>query len=271
MYVVETPNEISDQSYLGALAFATALAAKTAAKESRGGTFENPDAHSFLANPGSEKALKDALASEVTANYPEADMKELMYRKMSKGDPHYPGVLHSRSVPDKDGYKYQLQYAPEQDKAIMAHEAGHYLNHNSPVMRQVAAARHFLGNNPSLNSALKKGMELGPVSIGPIKGLNAQQIFKGSRYLAPAAIAGLMPGDDDVAASVAINLALSAPLLTDEIMATKRGFDLIDKAGLEAPLRSKARMAGAFTSYLANPLLAAFAGNMTGNLIDQNV
>ena len=261
----ETTN---DQSYLAALALASAMVAKTSAKDMRSGTFENPDAHSTLANPGSEKAIKQALTDEVAKNYPDANLSELQYRNMSKDEKNYPGVLYSRSKPTAKGLKYQMNFAPEQDKAILAHELGHYLNHNSPVMKQVAAARHFLGNNPSLNKALDKGMNIGPVSVGPLKGVNAKQIFQGSRYLAPAAIAGLIDGDDDVAASVAVNLAISSPTLIDEFMATKRGFDLIDKAGVEAPLRSKARMAGAFTSYLATPLLAAFAGNMAGNMVD---
>ena len=267
---METETSIDQQSLLAAIALGAGLAGKAGITSNRSGKPGAPDKYSVNANPGSYDQLSKGLDSLIAKSYPDAnvsDIKEISHA--SPGDPHHPGALLTKSM--SDGSKqYKVVTDMNQDKAILAHELGHFLNANSPVMKQVVAARHFLGNNPMLRDAMNKGINIGPIATGPLKGITPGQVFKGSRYLLPAAVAGVMPGDDDVAASVAVNLALSSPTLVDEFMATKRGFDLMKEAGQDIPLKSRARMAGAFTSYLANPLLAAFAGNYVGNLVDSN-
>ena len=269
---METESTIGSQELLAALGLAAGLAGKTARSSNTSGTADKPDQYSIKSNPNTLPEFNKALSSMVekgnygTANV-ENDIKGV--RNMKPGDRNYPGEFVTFTA--KDGRKrYEVGTDYNQDKAILAHELGHYLTAHSPLMKQVVNARHFLGNNPMLRDALDKGISIGPIATGPLKGITPNQIFKTSRYALPAAVAGIMPGDDDVAASVAVGLALSSPTLVDEFMATKRGFDLMKEAGQPIPLKSRARMAGAFTSYLANPLLAAFGGNYLGNLVDSN-
>ena len=53
-----------------------------------------------------------------------------------------------------------------------------------------------------------------------------------------------------------------------KLFATNRGLAIMEEAGLKATPRQRARLAGAWTSYLAQPLVASLVGNVAGNAID---
>ena len=76
-------------------------------------------------------------------------------------------------------------------------------------------------------------------------------------------------GDDDVGVALAANLALASPKLLDEAIATNRGLAIMKEAGLPATARQRMRLAGAWGSYLAQPLVGALGGNIAGNVFDE--
>ena len=106
------------------------------------------------------------------------------------------------------------------------------------------------------------------VEIAKSKALSAAGLFKGSRYLAPAVAAGLIDGDEDLATSVAISLAMSSPALLDEGIASTNALRIMDKAGAPATGMQKRRLAAAWADYLAPALIAGLSGNIVGNLVD---
>ena len=261
---------VDGQELLAALALATAMTGTAASGSLRSGTPERPDKYSVRTNPESMPMLDGALKRQLQKIAPDSNTDDLLgFTHVKPGEPHHPGALMTRTM--KDGTQdYRVKFDNNQDRAILAHELGHYLNNKGALMHKVTEARRHLENSPALTKALRDGMEIGPVKL-PGMNVSGKKLFQTSKYLAPALVAGVIPGDDDVAAAVAVNLALSSPTLIDEFMATKRGMDLMKEAGMEIPLKSRARLAGAFSSYLASPLLTAFAGNVAGNFVDQNV
>ena len=78
----------------------------------------------------------------------------------------------------------------------------------------------------------------------------------------------LQEGDDDAASGVALAAALSAPTLIDEALATKNGLAIMKDAGMKATAGQRARLAGAYLSYAAAPLVAGLGGNVVGNVVD---
>ena len=88
------------------------------------------------------------------------------------------------------------------------------------------------------------------------------------RALAPATAAGLIDGDDDLAASLGISFALNSPELIDEALASKNALKILKDAGMPASGAQKRRLAGSYLGYLAKPIAMALGGNVVGNLID---
>lgn len=131
---------------------------------------------------------------------------------------------------------------------MFAHELGHVAFGQTKFGNAVQDARAAMKNNPRLRHALL-----------------------GATALAPAAAAALTPGDEDLLASVGLSLALDSPALIDEFEANRRSLALMNDAGVSMRPKDRARMAGAFLSYLGKPLALAASGNLAGNLIDQDV
>lgn len=139
---------------------------------------------------------------------------------------------------------YNIHFNPNADKAIFAHELGHVVSDRTKVGNMVRSAR----SNPALASLLGK-----------------------AAYLAPGAVAAINPGDDDMAASIALAYAASAPKIVDEILATKNGLAIMDTAGMRASLGQRGKLAAGLMTYLGAPVLTAAAANTVGNLMDDEL
>ena len=135
----------------------------------------------------------------------------------------------------------RININPNAARDLIAHEMGHHISDNTKIGHMIANIRH----NPKLAKAL----------AGAVIGL-------------PFLQSALQEGDDDAATGVALAAALSAPTLIDEGLATKNALAIMNDAGMRADLGQRGRLAGAYLSYAASPLLAGLAGNVAGNVVD---
>jgi hypothetical protein len=201
---------------------------------------------------------------------PDKQMKEAL---IPPSYPNYPGAMARNSKVDPETFTIKHNYGV--DRVVFAHELGHILGQNTPVARQINDLRKVLHHNPSLTSAIDKGLNMVPgiseetaSKLAKNKALSAAGLFKGSRYLAPALAAGLTDGDEDLATSVAISLAMTSPALLDEGIASANALRIMNKAGDPASGLQKRRLAAAWGDYLAPALIAGLSGNIVGNLVD---
>jgi len=132
--------------------------------------------------------------------------------------------------------------------SMFAHELGHVAFGQTGIGSTVKNARSALKKNPKLRNSILA-----------------------ASVLAPGAAAALTPGDDDLATSVALSIALDSPALIDEFEANRRSLALMKDAGVPITRGDRARMAGSFLSYLGKPLVLAASGNLAGNFIDQDL
>lgn len=152
---------------------------------------------------------------------------------------------------DSDGFidlnKYigdEITYNPNSDRALLAHEMGHAVSAKS----KVGSVIRNLRNNPKLAMAIAAAS--GAVPLG-------------------AAV--LTPGDDDYNTAIAGTLALAAPTLIDETLATKNALAMLDTAGMRASLGQRGKLAGGLLSYVAAPMVSAATATAIGNQFDENV
>ena len=141
---------------------------------------------------------------------------------------------------------YGIQYNPNADRALLAHEMGHVASQQTDVGRLVSDLRHA----PAMKDALTKAALL-TVPAG--------------------AIAALTQGDDDMAGSVALAYAMASPTIVDEALATHHGLQIMDRAGLEPKLGGRTKLAGGLLSYLATPLAMGATANIVGNVMDDEI
>jgi hypothetical protein len=132
---------------------------------------------------------------------------------------------------------------PHTGRETLAHELGH------SVMQT--------GRVRDLNHALKQ------------KILKGGTVVEAAKIAAPIIGSMLVPGSDDLATAMALSYALHAPLLIDEAGASLEGLGLLKRAGMPANKAQKARLAGAFLSYMVRPTLLGLAGSQIGNLVDK--
>ena len=192
---------------------------------------------------GMEAVIKDRAANNQPANVylKEREFSGSLPSRMKQGwDKGTAGNYLVAGEPDA----YQVNYNPKADKAFLAHELGHVASDRTKTGNIVRTLR----DNPNLGRALRQ-----------------------ASYLAPGAMAALTPGDDDLAASIGLGLAASAPALLDEGFATKHGLDIMKRAGMPATPGQRGRLAGAYLSYLAAPIATAVAANYAGNLMDDEL
>ena len=131
---------------------------------------------------------------------------------------------------------------------MFAHELGHTAFGQTGFGERVQDVRAQLKNNPKLRNSLLA-----------------------ASTLVPGVAAALTPGDEDLLASIGLSLAMDSPALIDEFEANRRSIRLMNDAGVRMNAGDRARMAGAFLSYLGKPLALAASGNMLGNMVDQDV
>ena len=138
----------------------------------------------------------------------------------------------------------QVNINPNATRDVLAHELGHHITDNTKVGHMI----HNLRDNPKLAAAL------GAAVFG-----------------VPLVQSSLQAGDDDAAAGVAIASLLSSPVLINEALATKNGLAIMEDAGMKATAGQRARLAGAYLSYAAAPVIAGLGGNSIGNVLDDHV
>ena len=149
---------------------------------------------------------------------------------------------NSRDIDRNDLYAIDIN--PNADRAYLAHEFGHVASDQTDVGRLIRSAR----GNKALTRALA-----------------------GAAILGGGTIAGLTPGDDDLASGVALAYAAAIPEIADEILATKNGLAIMDTAGMRASLGQRGKLAAGLLSYLGAPLLLGASANLVGNQFDENV
>lgn len=211
---------------------------------------------------GTGDKLVDAFQSKVG---PDFDMKRRLGLFSSDAREH-PGMTYSRN--ENDERRFRIAYSPGSDYGAFAHELGHVLAQSGTFGARVNDLRHAVDKMPALQNAFDTAAKTLPDSVSKsLKPyLNARSAMQGARMVLPGAIAAAIPGDDDVALSLAAGLALASPKLLDEAIATNRGLAIMKEAGLKATPRQRARLAGAWGSYLAQPMVGALIGNVAGNL-----
>lgn len=240
----------------------------------------NPDPESFYGKGGhfigKDKArspIDKAFLDLVKGVNPSFDPAKQMHETIiNPGYPNYPGAMAHNTKANPETFTIKHNYGV--DRAVYAHELGHVLGQNTPVAREIAAVRKYLQHNPKLSDAISKGLDMVPglpkeAAQSLVKrSLSPAGLFKGSRYLAPALAAGMIEGDEDLATSLAMSVAMTAPQLLDEGIASTNALRIMNKAGDPATGLQKRRLAAAFGDYLAPALIAGLSGNIVGNLVD---
>jgi hypothetical protein len=93
-----------------------------------------------------------------------------------------------------------------------------------------------------------------------------------STVLAPLGLSAAIAGDNDFdEALLAAILPTTAVPLIKEAFDTYHGQRVLDKSGLPTSLGQRAKYAGNLVSMLAKPILAASAGNLVGNIFDEDI
>ena len=166
--------------------------------------------------------------------------------------------------------EYYVKHNPGVDRVVYAHELGHVLGQNTPVAKQINQIRKSLQVNPKLTNAINRGLEMMPEGSRETlrTATKPYNMFRGARYLAPVMAAGMIEGDDDMAASVAATIAMTAPIIADEGIASMNALKIMKEAGDPATMKQRRRLAGALGDYLAPALIAGLGGNVVGNLLD---
>ena len=273
----------SGDALLGALILAQQFGTKPVVDKVDTYNEKKPDPASFIGsadgdNPNKRKVDLNKAFAELTKNVnpdfnPSKQMKQTI---IPRSYPNYPGSMSRHEEVTDDGKTYDVynvRHNPGVDRVVYAHELGHVLGQNTPGARQINELRSLLQHNPKLTEAIDKGLQTVGVDKATAKSLSSRSLspaslFKGSRYLAPAVAAGLTEGDEDLATSVAVSLAMSSPILLDEGIASMNALKIMDKAGDRASGQQRRRLAAAWGNYLAPALIAGLSGNVVGNLMD---
>lgn len=261
---------------LAALILAQQLGVKPITKKIASHNEQNPDPESFLGKGVTdqgidrERAPIDKAFVDLTQKVnPKFDPSKQMQEKIiSPSYINYPAAMARNSRVDPE--TFTVKHNNGVDRAVYAHELGHIVGQNTPGARQINELRKLLQVNPKLNEAMGKGLDMLPKDLAKklAPSLSTAALFKGSRYLAPAIAAGMIEGDDDLAASLATTVAMTAPVLADEAIASMNGLKIMKESGQPATMKQRGRYAAALGQYLVPALIAAAGGNVVGNLLD---
>ena len=200
--------------------------------------YMNKLSKAFSADPEKAQAIKDTKLPAGLAPF-------LDPRINGRHDAMY--GLNPEGKIDLNNYlRDQINYNPNADRAVLAHEMGHVVSQNTDVGSKIRNLRNRLSTNPKLKYALA-------AAIGAL----------------PLGIAALNPGDDEYDEAIAGAIALSAPTLIDEGLATKNALAMLDTAGMRASLGQRGKLAGGLLSYVAGPMALATGATAFGNLLDK--
>ena len=198
--------------------------------------------------PVKEKLAKDLNKSPADINLPPALAYLLKPSISGVHKQHF--EVDSKGKPDYNRPPIQetIVFNPNADAAMLAHEMGHSVSSRTDVGSKIRNLRNQLQNNPKLAYALA-------AATGGL----------------PLGIAVATPGDDEYNQAIAGTVALAAPTLIDEGLATKNALAMMDSAGMRATLGQRGKLAGGLLSYLAAPVAFATAGTAIGNQFDEDV
>lgn len=177
---------------------------------------------------------KPALGLEL--NTPPADASLLSIMKDT--------APYASNGPRAAGDGFNIRINPNADRSYFAHELGHVASAQTDIGRLIRSAR----GNKALTRALA-----------------------GAAILGGGSAAALNPGDEDLATSVALAYAASAPTIADEFLASKNALAIMDNAGMRATPGQRGRLAGGMLSYLGAPLLLGASSNLVGNQLDEDI
>lgn len=264
----------SGDATLAAIILANQLIGKPITEKVASYTKSNPDPASFrregfITGETNRIHMNNTFEDMVKRVNPKFNpAKQMQEAEISPSYPNYPGAMSRNSNVDPE--TFTIKYGKGVDKAVYAHELGHILAQNTPGARQVNDLRKMLQHNPKLSDAIDKGLNILPEGVAKSvsKSVQPYALFKGSRYLAPMVAAGMTEGDDDLATSLALSVAMSAPILADEGIASMNALKIMKEAGTPATGKQKRRLAAAWGNYLAPALIAGMSGNVVGNLMD---
>ena len=152
---------------------------------------------------------------------------------------------YGESGVDVDGTSF-IRVNPNADRSIAAHEMGHVASRQTDLGRFISNTR----NLPALRNSIAKAALL-TVPAG--------------------AFATLNPGDDDIDEAMVLSALVASPTIADEILATKNGLDIMNRAGMQAKVGQRAKLAGGLLTYLAAPLAAGGLAANVGNIFDEDV
>lgn len=186
-------------------------------------------------NTGGKRSAKDVLVEPPYLNTPVSPEEVLANVLDGKS-----GLYASNRLDPTTGH-HEININPNLEDAAFMHELGHVAARQGRVGSFVRSVR----DNPKLMKALSQ-----------------------AAFIAPMGLAALIPGDDDLAASIAASAFLSSPKLIDEALATKDGLSMMKSMGRPASGGQRARLAGDYMSYLISPVLSGLSGNFAGNLMD---
>ena len=208
---------------------------------------------------GAEQALADALDKRIdklspgtsvdyvlNANSPDFSTEESAKQSFKDANTGKYGQHQQKIDLDTgDILSDAINYNPNAPREILAHEMGHIASSRSDMGSRVRKLRNKLQTNPKLATALGAAM-----------------------FGIPMVHSSLQEGDDDMLENIAFATALSAPTLVDEALATKNALAIMDEAGMRADLGQRGRLAGAYLTYLARPIIAGMGANLVGNVAD---
>lgn len=138
---------------------------------------------------------------------------------------------------------FYINANPNADRAMLAHELGHVAAQHTDVGTLIANLRH----SPALRNSIAKAALL---------------------TLPAGTFAALNPGDDDIDEGMAMAALASSPIILDELNATRHGLDIMNRAGLQASIGQRAKLAGGLLSYAALPIAVGGAAGLAGNMFD---
>ena len=194
----------------------------------------------FATQPDQAQAIKDFKLPAAAAPFLNVPMRGQ--------HAHMYGLDPSGKINMSDPRGERITFNPNADRAVLAHEMGHSVSEKTNVGSKIRQLRTALDTNPKLKYALA-------AATGAL----------------PLGIAALNPGDDEYDQAIAGAIALSAPTLIDEGLATKNALAMLDTAGMRASLGQRGKLAGGLLSYVAQPMVLATGATAIGNQFDENV